>query len=257
MMKQVKYKEIARKYDQNPERTKYMVVDGDLFNFIHKNQSDTVKVLDVACGTGIYLKCQQRFLPHNNIEWMGIDADEDMLEIAKSKVPNSTFVKSKAESLPFNSETFDYLYCSFAFHHFVDKSEALREMYRVLKLGGFLKIITISPEFLDRWYIYKFFPESKKIDLDRCWKSEKILNSMEELGFKTEMRIEYIHQKFPARILYDIAKNRDISELVLLDDSLYREGLDRLKNEDAQNTVIASVFTKITLKGIKSYKKNF
>ncbi|MBN2155250.1 MAG: class I SAM-dependent methyltransferase [Candidatus Lokiarchaeota archaeon] len=43
-----------------------------------------------------------------------------MLANAKSKVQNATFFQAKAELLSFDSEYFDYLYCSFAFHHFTN-----------------------------------------------------------------------------------------------------------------------------------------
>ena len=250
-MDHVKYSKIAYKYEKNPERTRNLVIDGDLFNYIYGKQSDSIKILDIACGTGIYLEFQQRFLCQKHIEWAGIDAEGRMLEIAKSKVQNAKFFQAKAESLPFVSEYFDYLYCSFAFHHFTDKSQALQEIYRVLISGGMVKIITISPEFLDGWYIYRFFPESRKVDIDRCWKANQIMDSMEQLGFRVEMRIEYIHQKFPAKVLYEIAKNRDISELVLLDEDHYREGLDRIKREADLKMIIPTVFAKVILKGIK------
>ena len=55
-----------------------------------------------------------------------------------------TFKPFRAESMPFNDETFDvvFLYCSF--HHIEKKSDALKECVRVIKRNGLIVIIEFT-----------------------------------------------------------------------------------------------------------------
>lgn len=57
------------------------------------------------------------------------------------------FVRANSESLPFSSNSLDYITAFYAFHHFDDKYAALRECRRTLKDKGLLFIIEEFPRF--------------------------------------------------------------------------------------------------------------
>ena len=60
--------------------------DMDLYNYLSNFPKDKeFSILDLACGTGNYLKTQIEFLKDFNIKWFGIDASKGMLDIAKEK----------------------------------------------------------------------------------------------------------------------------------------------------------------------------
>jgi len=61
-----------------------------------------------------------------------------MLETARDKThaANVTFRTGSAEAIPLPDESADLIFISMAFHHFVDRPRALREMHRVLRPGG-------------------------------------------------------------------------------------------------------------------------
>ena len=83
-------------------------------------------VLDLGSGTGA------AFDQLLNYETTAIDPDKKMLEL-------NTFenkVLGSAENLPFEDNTFDNVFCSFVWRNVSDTSEALEEVYRVLKPGG-------------------------------------------------------------------------------------------------------------------------
>lgn len=94
------------------------------------------RVLDVGCGTGT-LAALVRTL-HPGAKVVGIDADEEILEIARRKAEGVEFRRAFADALPFKDGTFDAVLSSLMFHHLPTpvKKGALREILRVLRPGG-------------------------------------------------------------------------------------------------------------------------
>jgi SAM-dependent methyltransferase len=97
------------------------------------------KVLDLACGPGIYTRPLARRLPGGRI--VGLDYSRPMLAYARrraraERVPNLDLLRATALSLPFRSATFDVVNCCGALHLFPDVPRALEEVHRVLVEGG-------------------------------------------------------------------------------------------------------------------------
>jgi len=96
-------------------------------------------VLDVACGTGaLTLAAFDHVIPTGTI--VGIDVNEGMLNIARSKSSSIKWINAPAEDLPFNDNLFDCVVSQFGLMYFENQSGAIREMMRVLKPGGSLTI---------------------------------------------------------------------------------------------------------------------
>jgi ubiquinone/menaquinone biosynthesis C-methylase UbiE len=96
-------------------------------------------VLDVACGTGV-LACvvAERVEPRGWV--VGLDPNEDMLQVAHRKSNAIEWRTGRAESIPFPEETFDAVVSQFGIMFFEDAVGALREMMRVLRPGGRLAV---------------------------------------------------------------------------------------------------------------------
>ena len=91
--------------------------------------------LDLGCGTGEMLKLILQKDPHK--ELCGIDLSEEMLAVAKSKLPEQVkLLLGDSEVLPFPDNAFDVVYCNDSFHHYPAPQNVLREVNRVLKPGG-------------------------------------------------------------------------------------------------------------------------
>lgn len=109
---------------------------------------DSDKILDVGCATGTLLQELKRL--HPNIHATGIDPDEDSLRIAQSRVatyPQTYFLKGFAESLPFENDSVDIVFCTLTLHHMPDemKRQSIFEMKRVLVPKGKLVIADFGP----------------------------------------------------------------------------------------------------------------
>jgi ubiquinone/menaquinone biosynthesis C-methylase UbiE len=97
------------------------------------------RVLDVACGTGaLTLAAAERVGRGGSV--VGLDANPDMLTVARRKSAQVEWMEGKAEALPLPDKRFDAVVSQFGFMFFDHKPQALREMMRVLRPGGRLSV---------------------------------------------------------------------------------------------------------------------
>lgn len=102
------------------------------------------RVLDLGCGTGTLLILLKETYPEAEV--FGIDADERIIEIARTKINklglSIILNKGIASRLPYPDNSFDVILSSLVFHHLTrsNKELAFREAYRVLRPGGQLHI---------------------------------------------------------------------------------------------------------------------
>lgn len=99
---------------------------------------DGMRVLEVACGTGIATRHLRTLLPAG-CELVASDLSEPMLNFARSKFNDNDAIEwqqADAMALPFPDQSFDAVVCQFGLMFVPDKLAAIREMHRVLKPGG-------------------------------------------------------------------------------------------------------------------------
>ena len=97
------------------------------------------RVLDVACGTGALARAVARRVgPKGSV--IGLDVNEGMLAVAKRKAPDIQWKQGRAESIPFDDDSFDAVVSQFGLMFFEDRAAAIREMSRVLRPGGHLAV---------------------------------------------------------------------------------------------------------------------
>lgn len=97
------------------------------------------RVLDVACGTGaLTFAVADRVLPGGAA--FGLDANPEMLAVARRKHGAIQWYEGRAESLPFDDASFDAVVSQFGLMFFDDRIAALREMWRMLRPGGRLAV---------------------------------------------------------------------------------------------------------------------
>ena len=117
------------------------------YEILSKKELD--QITDVACGTGDLLIYWQKNAKKLNIDvksYVGVDPSVKMLEIAKEKVKFAKFLEGRAQKLPIKDSSCDIVSISYGIRNVVDRKEALREFYRVLKSGGLVVILEFTKQ---------------------------------------------------------------------------------------------------------------
>jgi ubiquinone/menaquinone biosynthesis C-methylase UbiE len=98
------------------------------------------RVIDVACGTGaLAITVSDHIGTEGNA--VGVDINEGMLNVARSKSSSVEWLNAPAEALPFEDASFDCAVSQFGLMYFENQELAIREMMRVLHPGGTLAVV--------------------------------------------------------------------------------------------------------------------
>jgi len=94
-----------------------------------------MNVLEIGCGTGFFTK----EIVKNPVQVIAIDISPELIEIARQNIINSNveFIIENAYNMIFDDQTFDAVIGCSVLHH-LDIDPALKEIYRVLKPGGYI-----------------------------------------------------------------------------------------------------------------------
>ena len=114
-------------------------------------------LIDVGSGTGDIAKLFSNKTDHST-EISCVEPNKEMFLAGKKnlvKFKNIQWYKSKAESLPFKENKFDFYTISFGIRNVSDINKTLKEAYRVLKPGGrfmCLEFSKVNNEIINLFY---------------------------------------------------------------------------------------------------------
>jgi ubiquinone/menaquinone biosynthesis C-methylase UbiE len=94
------------------------------------------RLLDLGCGTGRNLA-----LFGDGTRAVGVDPCWEALLRARERAPQARLVRARAERLPFVDGVFDAVTCGLVFCSVDDPAAGLRELRRVLRGGGSLRML--------------------------------------------------------------------------------------------------------------------
>jgi ubiquinone/menaquinone biosynthesis C-methylase UbiE len=92
------------------------------------------QVLDLGAGPGTYT----RALSARGYNCLGLDYSWNVIKIAKNKDAAGSYLQGEAYHLPFRDRSFDAVLCVGVLQSLQSISEAMVEMQRVLRPGGYL-----------------------------------------------------------------------------------------------------------------------
>lgn len=144
------------------------------------------KLLDVGCGTGYLLSLAQQ---NGFKEITGVDPSSGMLKKAQeeNKINASILVQAGADQLPFDDNSFDIVVASGSLVYVPDMAAAAKEISRVLKVGGRLRVIDHATPVDKKWnsfFIHVFSQISGDIihDFEHYFKPWCQLEARKTLG---------------------------------------------------------------------------
>lgn len=109
-------------------------------------------LLDAGCGSGLF----SHMAISTGAQVIGIDAAAGLLEMARERNPENSFLEEDLEKLPFATESFHIVTGFNSFQYAGNFTAALAEAKRVLKKGGRLVIgIWDKPELSDATNVLK------------------------------------------------------------------------------------------------------
>ncbi len=138
--------------------------------FLFLENKKALRLVDVACGTGDMLVAWQKSALNCAIEFkecLGIDPSNNMLALAEKKLKNkASFIQAQAKDLKgVGNNSVDILSIAYGLRNVVERQEALKEFFRVLKPRGVLVILEFlkkdNPTWLDKisgFYTNKVLP---------------------------------------------------------------------------------------------------
>ncbi len=133
------------------------------------------QVLDVGCGRGFYVQALAQFDFIKQIE--GIELEPTYLAqaieaVQKSKLERKVHLQQgSVYTLPFKSKSFDVVILSEVLEHLQNENDALREIKRVLKPGGWLICTVPSATYPFLWdpLNWSLKPFGTHVHMDIWW----------------------------------------------------------------------------------------
>lgn len=153
--------------------------------YVQKKVVDSLKIkarnylLDASCGTGELLRYLQSKMPLAKL--YGIDLSSKMLEVTRKKLGKQAVLKEgNVEQLPFASRSFDIVFSTEAFHHYLHPKKSLLEFHRVLMPKGQLVVADLN--FGSR-VVHKLFKwlEPGHVNI---YSKKQFKDMLEDAGFK-------------------------------------------------------------------------
>ena len=183
---------------EDPREAMRLEVKVDPHAWVQKYLAHRVRpsgeVLSVGCGPGVILSAVTNL--DSSIKATGIDVSEGRLQQAKEKNRDNSrvqFVCGDAQSMEFQSNSFDLVYCRMLLQYLKEKERAVSEMARVCKPGGTVLLQDLDGQLL--WH----YPEDSPVQRTL----EKVVAALAATGF----------DPFVGRKLFWLAQNAGLTNI--------------------------------------------
>jgi ubiquinone/menaquinone biosynthesis C-methylase UbiE len=145
------FEERAHRYEQGVLGRLHAEIAQRTVELVLSNSSSAPqRVLDVGCGTGLFLRSLAARSP-DAVEFVGVDPAAPMIDVATATTEDSRIsyiAHVGAEHLPFEDRTFDVVTAITSFDHWSDQCLGLTECFRVLAPGGRLVLVDLITKLL-------------------------------------------------------------------------------------------------------------
>ena len=199
------------------------------------------KILDIGTGTGyLAFPLAERF---HEATVYGVDIADVIIEknngVVKEKgIQNLSFQVFDGLNYPFEDESFDLIVTRYAFHHFPDVVNSVRQMNRILAKGGRILVSDPMRNDGDVNGIIDDFMKVKKDGHIKFYSSEELDELFINNGFGKEKQI-ITRMKFPfaPKQEYIDVYNKTSEEEKIMYDITNQDGIVWINHIDVGNTV--------------------
>lgn len=125
---------------------RYLIIENVLGKLMNEEEQNSapIKIADIGCGKGAYLKNLIRKYPKG--QYTAVDLSETVMGYIGCQEIETK--QGTLTNIPYGDDIFDFVYTCEALEHAVDIESAVREMARVTKPGGMMVIIDKNKDML-------------------------------------------------------------------------------------------------------------
>jgi SAM-dependent methyltransferase len=187
------------------------------------------RVLEVGVGTG---RLAAALAERAYAKVWAVDPSPEMLAVARRNAPRHVaFKRAHAEALPFKDEWFERAVAMLVVH-VLDRPRAFAELRRVLGADGRLAIATFDPAHIEGYWLNRYFPSIREIDLARFAPADVLADELRAAGFAA-VRTVTLRQRatIDRETALERIRGRHISTFDLIDETELEAGLNRAVEE--------------------------
>ena len=136
--------------------------------------------LEFGCGTGLISFCL-----NDKFEMITlVDTSKGMVDVLNSKIKAFEIDNMKVYQIDINEnhilpgDSYDVIYTSMALHHIIDTKATIKNLYRLLKLNGYLCIVDLDEE------DGSFRKEERDFNGHNGFNQNVLKNILLQIGFK-------------------------------------------------------------------------
>ena len=188
--------------------------------------SETLKVLELGCGAGQFIRAIKKLCP--TCECHGVDISKEALSIARNTHDDVLYELSEESRLPYADLSFDTVFIFDVLEHVENPSAIVSEVHRILKPEGiFYAFVPCEGDLTSMWNFLEFIHLKRNLTKKHAghinyFSRKTLLALFKELGFKV-VRIRY-SEHFLGQIL-------GIMAFYLMDRAAKRQGMSQINNE--------------------------
>jgi len=200
----------SKEYFEEVARNRYQVYAPWLLNYADFPRYAGKKVLEIGCGMGIDL---MEFAKAGAIV-AGVDVTPKSIELAQKAFAafdlKGELANQNAQKLPFPDSTFDLVYSCGVLHHIPEAEATVKEIYRVLKPGGEVKILLYYKNSLYYWLFLWLYRGVLQGEFLKGQKMPDILSRYVEYSENDARPYVRVYDKREMEDLFRDFKNRQI-----------------------------------------------
>lgn len=164
---------------------RYLIIEDILAKYVNEEResSEPAIIADIGCGKGAYLKNLIRKFP--DFQYAAVDLSETVMSyIGNQKIRIN---QGTLTNIPYDDNTFDFVYTCEALEHAVDIENAIKEMARVTKPNGRIAIIDKNKDMLGYFEIEEWeqwFDEQELCGIMRKYCRE--ISVIKDVGYEEQ-----------------------------------------------------------------------
>ncbi len=188
-----------------------------LYRMLNNRFDEPFRILEAGSGPGY---CSSLLGAMKGVESATIfDIDRDVLNIALGRSQSIHAVQGDLYRIPFQDNSFDFVFNSSTLEHLTSFDRAFREMTRITRCGG--KIFVGVPYKYGPFLPFNFIPQSNPIAvwMGRLYSEKELRKSCLKEGLVIEDMLVYFFRCFIGVL---VSKNKEITHQDTTNDPKYR-----------------------------------